>query len=161
MSALSSPSLFQYYNDKVDADGTPLLWPGGPGGLPFRGKSPGTVSQEEYERLQLSGVVRVSVFHTANEDDMKRYCDIRGRALNGMYVILDRGVRWDEERKCERIFLEWAEMAYGMSRGAQNTLPMEGYANAVTGPYAVPRRVFDPSSGIPPGMQLEQGRGDF
>lgn len=153
-----APSLFLYYNERQDTDGNPLFWPGGPSGLPFRGQPPGAISQEEYEQLAVAGVVRTRAFFMDSEEDMKAYCDVRGRAFNGMYVIMDRIVRWDEARKCERIFLEWAELAHGSLRGGAARTPMEGPSNAVTGPYAVPRRVFDPNSGLPPGMQLEQVR---
>lgn len=156
MSVLSSPSLFLYYNERQDADGTPLFWPGGPGGLPFRGRAPGAISQDEYERLQVAGVVRARTFFMNNEEDVKQYCDVRGKAVNGMFAILDRVVRWDDEQRCERIFLEWAELAYGMPSGTAG--PMEGPSNAISGPYAVPRRVFDTATGFPPGMQLEQMR---
>jgi hypothetical protein len=116
-------SFFKYYNERQDADGVPLWWPGGPGGYPFRGSQPPQTTAKEFEELKLQGQFRCNTFHLSNPEELKQYVSIRDKCTNGLWSLIDRDRIWDEETKNYRIYLEWVEIAYG--------LPPQGGQDAV------------------------------
>jgi hypothetical protein len=105
-------SFFKYYNERQDADGEKLWWPGGPDGFPFRGGQPPQTTKDEFEKLKLTGKARCRLFYLDTEADLKDYITIRDKCANGLYVPIDRDRVWDEDRKNYRIFLEWLELGY-------------------------------------------------
>jgi hypothetical protein len=113
----------RYQSETTDADGTPLVWPGGPEGYPFRGKSPPKLLRdEEYEKLKLSGKFRCRTFYLNDDKDRKDYELIRDKCSNNYYAQLDRVREWDEEKKTYRIYLEWLEIAYEGPAGVPDVI---------------------------------------
>jgi hypothetical protein len=161
MSVLGA-SLFRYWQERRDADGEPLFWPGGPAGFPLRGK-PRALTNEEYESLPLSFKFRSRTFYLDNEEDAGQYQDVCERIANALYLKQDRDRQWDPERGCYRIYLEWLEPGYMIPPSRSDVWPMEGQNNASTSSVLGGLDQSDPGllvklAGVAPGMQLEPVR---
>lgn len=107
-------SFFKYYKESADQDGEKLWWPGGPEGFPFRGRTPPTITQNEYDNLKLAGKFRCAMFYLDKEEDTKAYTKIRDKCANGLWALLDKDRTWDAETKSYRIYIEWLELGYDM-----------------------------------------------
>lgn len=132
-------SYFQYYNEKQDADGEPLFWPGGPAGFPYRGANPPLLKQEEYDRLELVGKFRCHIFRLWEEKDLTEYTKIREKCTNGLWAVVDKDRKWNDDHQNYTVYLEWVEMAYEqrkskdplkqqISQGTGRTLPYKDLA---------------------------------
>jgi hypothetical protein len=162
-------SLFRYWQERRDADGEPLSWPGGPGGFPYRG-NPRTFTKEEWETLQLAYKFRYKTFYLNDEEDGKQYQDVCERVANGYFLMRDRERQWDPERQCFRIYLEWLEPGYVAPPSNEMPLPTEGQTYAINGPLSTDRQsvlggvdlpdsaLYSKLAGVVPGLQLEQTR---
>lgn len=105
-------SFFKYHNETKDSDGLPLWWPGGPEGYPVRGNKPNNTTDAEFEKLKLNGKFKCKTFYLSKPEDNTKYIDVRDKASNGLFVVVDRDRQWDEDSKDYRIYLEWVELAY-------------------------------------------------
>jgi hypothetical protein len=165
---VTGTSLFRYWNERRDADGEPLYWPGGPNGFPLRGR-PKTLTEDEYENLPLSFKFRNQTFYMDDEEHRQLYQDVCERIANGLYIKQDRDRQWETERNCYRIYLEWLEPAYMIPPGRYDTPWLtEGPNNANTftdvsqsvlgGLDPTDPELYSKLAGVPPGMQFESRR---
>jgi len=110
-------SLFKYIDQRQDDQGRSLFWPGSQEGFPFRGEKPPNLTDNEYENLRLFCDAFVDTFYMNDPEHKKRYQEILDRVANGWYFIRDRDRRWDDDKKCYVIFLEWIQVYAETPRG--------------------------------------------
>lgn len=120
---MSAFNFQRYSSETADADGTPLIWPGGPEGYPYRGNAPpALLKDEEYEQLKLSGKFRCRIFYLNDDKHKREYEIIRDKCANNFFVLLDKDRQWDEETQNYRIYIEWLEIAYEGTPGGTDAV---------------------------------------
>ena len=106
-------SLFKYFNEPGGANTThrePLKWITGEDMAPLRGVEKTALTQSEFERIEPAVDFHCGRFRLWIEEEHAAYCDIRDRAANGWYQILDIERIVDPEHNARIVFLEWIQV---------------------------------------------------
>jgi hypothetical protein len=88
----------------------PPVFPGWEG-LPFKGPVPDIkFTDPEPKQPQVGMKVRVDLFDLSDTKDLKKYREICQMVGNGYAQISKEDLKYDEQKKCWRVFIRWMEL---------------------------------------------------
>lgn len=116
---MSRISLLQFFREKENADGEPIVWPGA-NGIPFVGKEVPDLVGTQADELPIRLKFRSGLFQMWDEKQKDQYDDICNHIASQVYMRKKERERWVD--KGIEIWLEWYEMYNEAPRGPGNAL---------------------------------------
>lgn len=109
MSLFDRISRRKYYHESKLSDGTPLVWPGTPDGIPYAGKVIPNLRGSEIDDIRYQLNFHAKWFNLAQPQELEEYCRIKDKIKNGLYVEY-RQKDIDQPDGSIKTFLEWGEI---------------------------------------------------
>lgn len=125
-------SLVKFVN-RTNGNGRGRLFWGrvGEDGYPFRGPTPPSMTDEEFEdRLTKIGDPQNAMFNTGNPTENAKYLEVLDKIVNGWAQMLVREHHYDSDKKAMLVYIEWVE--YYMEDAAASPNPSTGMSPHAT-----------------------------
>lgn len=109
MSLIDRLSRRKYYQENALSDGTPLVWPGTPEGIPFAGKVVPHLRGDDIDNIQYRLNFHAKWFNLSNETELAEFCRIKDKIKNGLYSEF-ADTRIEQPDGSLKTLLEWGEI---------------------------------------------------